>query len=278
MNSISVLEWNIHQQGGSGGGNIPSWVKDEINGYDIVVFTEFCTRCDRRATFISEIEQLGYHCVASDNTDGNDIFIAVKSCFSVMDYAWVSCYGVNAIPENLRVDIDCDGQPLTVMGIRIKTNNNFKVRRQQFQWALEQVGKMKQPVLITGDFNNGRRRSNNKDWNISIMRDMLEAKEFTLYTPEGSSIYGVENYNGYEFPDDHFATKKAMITLYHYDREFTSHDPLTYFLGQDFQEPWYPGANEKDLAKVAPPFPDHAILKGTLHFLCKESDFSGPSV
>ena len=77
LKAISVLEWNINQRGGKGRGNIPPWVKDEINGYDIVILTEFCTGCDGRAAFISELEQRGYHCAVSDNSNGNDILIAI---------------------------------------------------------------------------------------------------------------------------------------------------------------------------------------------------------
>lgn len=266
MNSISILEWNINQRGGKGRGNIPPWVKDEINGYDIVVITEFCTGCDR--PFISELEQLGYHCAASENSNGNDILIAVKSKFSIQHCSWVPCYGVNnpdSIPENLQVDIDCDGSILTIVGVRIKTVDTFNMRRQEFEWVLDQISDIKHPILMAGDFNHGRRSSPNADWSMSIMEGMLKGKEFTLYTPEGSSIYCVENYYG-EFPNDHFVVKGAEILLKPYDRNFTSRDPSAYFLGKDFKEKWYPGATDGDLAKIDPPFPDHAILKGTLRF------------
>lgn len=266
LKAISVLEWNINQRGGKGRGNIPPWVKDEINGYDIVILTEFCTGCDGRAAFISELEQRGYHCAVSDNSNGNDILIAINACFSILNSTWVPCYGMNSFPENLRVDIDCDGSPLTAMGIRIKTLDNFKMRKQEFKWVLEQIRDLKHPILMAGDFNHGKRGSRNQDWSISIMEDMLKGKGFTLYTPEGSSIYGVENYNGNEFPDDYFAAKGATITLRPYDRDFTSRNPSAYPFGRDFQELWYPGARDGDLAKIASSFPDHAILKGNLCF------------
>lgn len=272
--SVTVLEWNVHQQGGAGKGVIPPWVKKEISGFDIVVLTEFCGICEGRNEFIASLEELGYHCVASENPKGykgyqNDILIAVKSSFSIQKCSWVPCYGVNnpdAIPENLRVDIDCGGTILTVLGVRIKTLVNFKMRKQQFQWVLDQIVDIKHPILIAGDFNHGKRGSCNTDWSMSIMEDMLKSKGFTLYTPEGSSIYCVKNYNGNEFPDDHFITKGAEVSVDNYDRNFTERDPSAYFLGKDFQEQWYPGANDNKLAKVAPSFPDHAILKGTLRF------------
>lgn len=273
MNTISILEWNIHQRGGDGEGIIPPWVKDEINGFDIVVLTEFCTKKfdKKRTAFITELEQLGYHCATSENPKGNDVLIAVKKArLSILRHSWVPCYGskeLESIPENLQVDIDCVGRTLTVMGIRIRTlDHDYKMRRKECKWVLDRMRDIKHPILMAGDFNHGRRRSPNPDWSISIMEDMLKGKELTLYTPEGSSIFCEENYNGDEFPDDHFAAKGAEISLEPYDRDFTSREPLAYFLGRDFREQWHPGARDKDLAKVEPPFPDHAILKGTLHF------------
>ena len=58
----------------------------------------------------------------------------------------------------------------------------------------------------------------------------------------------------------------AKISRLLYDRGFIGRDPLAYFLDRDFRQLWYPGANARELAAVAPPFPDHAILKGTLEF------------
>lgn len=271
MKSLSILEWNIHGQGGAGGGNIPTWVKDEVNGQDIVVLTEFCGVSEGRNRFIADLEELGYHCVASENPAGNDILIAVKSCFPILDSSWVSCYGVNSLPENIRADIDCGGSVLTIAGLRIKalnrvhSNRKNRMRQEEFLWALNRIKGIKNPTLIAGDFNNNRRGSPNPDWSLSLMEERLDKAGFALYTPEGSSVFE-EKPRFSEFPYDHFAAKGATMTLYSYERNFTSRDPSAYFLGRDFREPWYPGANEGDLAKVAPPFPDHAILKGTLFF------------
>lgn len=274
MENMSIFEWNIHQQGGVGKGIIPPWVKDEVSGFDIAVLTEFCGICEGRSKFIASLEGVGYHCVASQNPKGykgvrNDILIAVKSNFSIQQCSWVPCYGVDhsdSIPENLRVDIDCNGSILSVVGVRIRARDNYKMRKQQFQWVLNQIVDIKHPILIAGDFNHGKRESGNPDWSISIMEGMLKNTGFALYTPEGSSIYCVKNYNGYEFPDDHFIAKGSEINLEPYNRDFTAHDPVAYRWGRDFQEPWYPGANLEELAKVDPSFPDHAILKGTLSF------------
>lgn len=271
MKEISILEWNINQRG-RGEGIIPSWVKDEIGSSDIVILTEFCTKCRGRDDFIMDLEQLGYHCAVSENSKGNDILIAVKSKFCILGYSWEPCYGEDTIPENLRVDIDCDGRTLTVVGIRIKSLDGIKAhderyrrRKRELRWVLNWIKDPKGSVLISGDFNNNRRGSPNTDWSLAVMEEMLKEQSFCLYTPEGSSIYEEKPQNA-EFPYDHFAAKGVKITpfSYVYDRDFTRRDPLGYFLGRDFRKPWYPGA--QDLPSVSPPLPDHAILKGTLSF------------
>ena len=273
---LSILEWNIHQQGGKGKGSIPSWVKEEVRGFDVIVLTEFCTKCDGRTAFLAALEQLGYACTASENSEGNDILIAVNSRFPIVDCTWTPCYGIDFLPENLLVHIDCGGKRLTVAGVRIKALTKPKMksaefrqilqkRKAEFVWTLNRLKDIQNPILLTGDFNNNRRGSGNKEWSLSVMEEDLKKEGFTLYTPKGSSIYEEESRYA-EFPYDHFAVKRAAVSLHPYDRDFTRHDSTAYFLGRDFREPWYPGSVQSTFAQVSPSFPDHAILKGELFF------------
>lgn len=277
MKELRIFEWNINQRGGEGRGVIPDFVVDVISqsDADIVVLTEFCTIkfLNGRFQFINKMNDLGYYCYASNNGDGNDILIGVKRCDSIKHKFWgfQKCYGypsLESFPENLRVDVDCgDCNILSIVGVRIRTVVEYAQRRNEFQWVLDQIENIKNPIIIAGDFNHGRCNSINLDWNISIMKEMLVKEDFTLYTPTGSSISRMQNYNKnritgrYEeifFPDDHFATKGVVIEGKVYDREFTSRCP---------NKGTYRGT---DLSNVSPPFPDHAILKGTLIFPTKE--------
>lgn len=256
--SLSVMELNIHQQGGAGKGVIPPWVKEETSGFGIAVLTEVCTKCSCRSEFIGELEQLGYGCAASENRGGNDILIAVKSCFPICRSSWVPCYGNDSVPENLRVDIDCGGRLLTVLGVRIKDlHGNAQKRSDEFRLLLDWVKDTENPVLITGDFNNNRRGTSCEAWNLNVMEEMLSSKGFKLYTPEGGSIYQ----EGSPFPYDHFIAKGVEIDLQPYDRDFTRRDRAVYRWGRDFCSGY--GAEKES---VEPGFPDHAILKGTLRF------------
>lgn len=92
---------------------------------------------------------------------------------------------MDALPENLRVDLDCGGRTPSVVDIRLKFLDRVK--------ALRERNRLRRRQLL-------------------------------------------------------------------YDRDFTGRDPLAYFLGRDFRQPWYPGADARELDSVAPPFPDHAAL------------------
>ncbi len=278
MNPISIVEWNINQQGGTGAGVIPHWVKDEINGFDIVVLTEFCgtgTCSNGRNKFIADLESYGYQCAASENPPGcnrigsrNDILIAVKSTrLSIRQVSWVPCYDSNrdldSIPENLRVDIDCGGSLLSVIGIRIKALDNYKLRKQEFLWVMDQIREIENPIIITGDFNNFRRGTTERSWNKTVIHELSMKERFNLHTPKGSSITKEHPPKEYEFPEDHFLVRNAEICEPVYDRSFTRRDKSIYRWGRDFCEQWQRGTNQE---AVKPPFPDHAILKGTLYF------------
>lgn len=39
--NLSVLKWNLHQQGGKG--HVPPFVSEEIHIFDMACLTEFCT-------------------------------------------------------------------------------------------------------------------------------------------------------------------------------------------------------------------------------------------
>lgn len=285
MKNISVLEWNINQRSGVGKGEIPYWIKDEIEAADadIVVLTEFCTQCYERIKFVNDLKRLGYHCVASENSVGNDMLIGVKSPLEILCCYWFPCQGVTRdekyddIPENLSVDIDCDGTTLTVIGLRIKAFNRDTYRfkeimskkREEFISILNSAKYIENPVLITGDFNNHRRGYDNENsYNIAAIDKILKETYpgYVRNTPDGASwAEDSDNQDDHCFALDHFITKGISIKegTMMYDRSFVYRDAQTYKWGTNFQEPWHLNADLDKLPHVNPPFPDHAILKGT---------------
>lgn len=86
-------------------------------------------------------------------------------------------------------------------------------------------------IIIAGDFNNNRRFTICKDWNMN--RLTCESGEYTVYTPEGGSWK--VNDEKYTFPLDHFITRNCEIKNYIYDKNY-----------------------------IKPSYSDHAMLIGTL--------------
>lgn len=265
---LNIISWNVNHRGNRGRGQIPLWIQDEICGADIIVLTEFPCQCLERDAFLGSLADHGYRFAVSENPAGNDVLVAVKSSYPILRCSWVPCYGVDGIPENLRVDIRCEETILTIFGVRIKAlggdRQKSQKRRAELQWVLKQVEDVDHPIVITGDFNSNRRETVDKIWSMDAMKSML--KGYTLYTPEGSSVFEETPWKApsHEFPYDHFAVKNAGIANPTYDRDFTERHPQIYTLHRDFREPWYPGAQEKGLRAIDAPYPDHAILKGTL--------------
>lgn len=281
VRALSVMVWNIHQQGGYGEGKIPLFVIDEIKKADIAILTEFCTRGPRcakgREQFIQALEAAGYQCCVSDNGTGNDVLIAVRKEYPIKSVDWEPCYkgedeDPERVPENLQVDIDVGGETVSVLGVRIKTTADFGMRRSQFaHWLLPRLSKIKNPVIVAGDFNNNRRGVEakfDKDrvpktqrWSIVQMDHMLaerfpDKKEAVIRkTPAGGSIFEAESRRGPEFEcaEDHFLIRGLRCEkLFDYDRDFAkgkAGKERGYMLSDDFFD-------------VPAGLPDHAILRG----------------
>lgn len=276
--TLTVETWNIHQQGGKGRGAIPGWVVDEIRGADMAILTEFCTETlacmDGRRRFIQRMEEAGYQCCASDNKDGNDILIAVKKEYPVQFVGWCPCYkeggceDPDRVPENLRVDIDVHGTTVTIFGVRIKdvpSKNNKELREKgiedtkqaekrltEFNKLLEWVEKKMKggaPVIVAGDFNNYRRGTTVKKWNIGEIKKLAEQKGLALVSPEHGGSWGGSSS---EFAEDHFLVAGMTCqTLFPYDRNFAK--------GEEGKKRGY---LDGDLSGVPVGIPDHAILRG----------------
>ena len=266
MKSMTILEWNIHGSGGYGRDPVPRWIPEETAGAQIIVLTEFCgSRRPDGKLLIRDLEERGYHCAASENSGGNDVLIA--SCYPIIKSSWEPCCGKDALPENLRAELNCGGSILTVFGVRIKSLDRdprkYLQRKTAFRWVLDQLRDEKHPVVIAGDFNNNRRATVEETWSLKAMDRMLRDSGYIRSTPAGSSIYEESRGNApdYEFAYDHFISKDVSISQQEYDRDFTERHPRHYPYGRNFCPPWRPGADRNG---VAAPYPDHAILRGVV--------------
>lgn len=256
---LTIMEWNIHQQGlYCKDTPLPIWIIDEFAGSDIVVLTEYCHRNNRSEEFVQAIREKGYHCVFSKNTGGNDILIAVKDCYPVVEHTFEACYGIDHIPENLRVDIMVGEGIISVVGVRIKTVG-YTERKTELEWLMKQIKDIANPIVITGDFNNNQRKTIEKRWNLDVL-DKCLLPGFARITPDGSSIF--EEKSRSEFPEDHFLAKGMTLEALPYDREFCTRHKTIYQWGKDFQ--LYKGKDDVEHIRVG--YPNHAILKGSIEF------------
>lgn len=278
---IKICEWNIHHQGGRDQEGkmleeeAPGWVVDELKDQDIVVLTEFPTKTgsaskDSRSSIIGRLHARGFACFLSDNRRGNDVLIAVKVSLiaeSKLEFSFSNpyCNEDKLIPENAFVKLKIGDRYLVVVGVRIRTLKDFKERKEQFDWLMDELKRLNEgPVLLVGDWNHGRVCSPNENWSIGAMTNCLEKMNYSVCPMEGSSIY--QENGPCDFPDDHFIVSQAMLCLKEvkYDRDFTERDSSVYKFGRrgrDFCK-WSSDENES----VPPPFPDHAMLKATLSF------------
>lgn len=265
-----ILVWNINQATDRyRRNNIPDFVRDELinKSADIVILTEFC-HCNNSEVFIKEtFTNKGYDYRFTNNkTDKqNDVLIAWKQeLFKFQSVEVIKTTKVNNMPNFLIVHLkNNSGNKVSIAGLRI-TLKSYINRREQMVYALEKV-KDYENIILGGDFNNLRRGTAIKEWNLNEILKICNKYEFDLHTPEGQSIYQEQAQSlDFEFAEDHFITKGTNIKMreYYYDRGFTKKNPDVYLFKGDFQV-----YNDR-VKRVtwAIPFgsgiPDHAILQG----------------
>lgn len=262
--NLNIMEWNIHQQGlYLKDTPLPFWIVDEFGDSDIVVLTEYCHRNSKADEFVCKICDQGYHYNFSQNLSGNDVLIAVREKYQILDVSFESCGGIAAVPENLRVDLKVGENTLSVIGVRIKEfgfrrkkseeimqkdyqEQAFK-RAKNMEWLMQWVKGIQNPVVIMGDFNQYQRRTSVMEWNLGVI-DTMVSPSFVRITPDGQSIYKEEDD---KFPHDQFIVKGMNVKEARYDREFVRLDRIAYYCG-------------KDLNSIDAGYPDHAILRGSI--------------
>lgn len=276
-----IIEWNINQATDKYGINIiPDFIINELvkQNPDLVVLTEFrfCKNSDdflRQAFEERNYDYFPKEATHNTNNGQNEVLIAWrKELFECIQdgQSSVETTWENNHPNCVKVQLEekINGSNFTVVGLRITMAKRIcnDLGRSAKQKALQEQANLRRcqmeyvykllegcsRVLIAGDFNNYRRGSQLKNWNINQLNCMR--KEYTVYTPSGQSICEEEKSDkDYEFAEDHFIAKKCVIKDYIYDRGFMNQEKKVYRLGKNF-----PDWNELN------GFPDHAILCGDL--------------
>lgn len=267
---MKVIEWNINHRYGHSKKEMPKWIKDVIDEEKatIIVLTETSFKIPNwKDEYRNLFDRKDYYVFCSNNTavGNNEVTIAIKrDCFNI-EYIKSYLSEGHRYPDHLEVHCihKTTKKKFVVVGVRIHAMNiSNQQKREEFNTVLESV-KYDENVMIVGDFNNYRRGFDDSYWCLSKIGELAIKEGFSMYTPQGGSIYR-DNDGDYSFPEDHIFIKGQInINTYRYERSlFTNRDATVYKWKTDFQKCKGKDENGKYLYdNINDPFPDHAIIE-----------------
>lgn len=267
---MKVIEWNINHRYGHSKKKMPKWIKDVIDEEKatIIVLTEASFKIPNwEDEYRNLFDRNKYYVFCSNNTavGNNEVTIAIeKDCFNI-EYIKSYLSEGHLYPDHLEVHCihKITKKKFVVVGVRIHSMNiSNQQKREEFNTVLESV-KYDENVMIVGDFNNYRRGFDDSYWCLSKIDELVTKEGFSMYTPQGGSIYK-DNDGAYSFPEDHIFIKGQLnINTCKYERSlFTNRDTTVYKWKTDFQK--YRGKDKNGeylYDNIDDPFPDHAIIE-----------------
>lgn len=201
MRNLTILEWNIHQQGRISK-VIPMNILNYLIDIDIIVLLEINTKSINFSEFCNSLYLYGYsvYMTCYEECDyANDILIAVNSTRNIFvkKVSYYTAYNnslkTDDIPENLLLDIEIDNKSYMIAGVRIKElKSKYSMRKKQMETLIEWTKDIKVPIFLVGDFNNLRENTTEKDWNINVL-DSIKG-QFIRKTPTKNHSWGVSYY------------------------------------------------------------------------------------
>lgn len=272
---LKIMEWNIHQQGRQyengkiGDCEIPLWILREIpDKVDIVVFTEFNCHAKNIQEFYNGLIENGFSYSTTKHSCpwSNDILIAACSDkIVVKEVSYVKAYpdtantsfkiDWDAIPENLRVDINVSKTDIHLWGIRIKDLKcNYRNRKKEMETVMEWLKEVAGINVLVGDFNNLREDTIEKNWNLGVL-DNLIGKEYERKTPKNHS-WGVSqnknnDFDGYIKNDHIIHSKEISVSVENYNWSYLNNSHYSKEL-----------EGNKSHIVIPAGKPDHGILIG----------------
>lgn len=271
---MKVIEWNINHRYGHSKKKMSKWIKDVIDEEKatIIVLTEASFKIPNwEDEYRNLFDRNKYYVFCSNNTavGNNEVTIAIeKDCFNI-EYIKSYLSEGHLYPDHLEVHCihKITKKKFVVVGVRIHAMNiSNQQKREEFNTVLESV-KYDENVMIVGDFNNYRRGFDDSYWCLSKIDELATKEGFSMYTPQGGSIYK-DNDGAYSFPEDHIFIKGQLnINTCKYERSlFTNRDTTVYKWKTDFQK--YRGKDKNGeylYDNIDDPFPDHAIIEAGIH-------------
>lgn len=273
-NLMKVIEWNINHRYGHSKKKMPKWIKDVIDEEKatIIVLTETSFKIPNwEDEYRNLFDRNKYYVFCSNNTavGNNEVTITIeKDCFNI-EYIKSYLSEGHLYPDHLEVHCihKITKKKFVVVGVRIHAMNiSNQQKREEFNTVLESV-KYDENVMIVGDFNNYRRGFDDSYWCLSKIDELATKEGFSMYTPQGGSIYK-DNDGAYSFPEDHIFIKGQLnINICKYERSlFTNRDTTVYKWKTDFQK--YRGKDKNGeylYDNIDDSFPDHAIIEAGIH-------------
>ena len=273
-NIVKIIGWNINHRYGHSKAKMPKWVKKVIQNKkaDIIVLTETSFKVSNwEEEYNNLVKREDYYVFCSNNTDvgNNEVTIALNKAYFNVECVKSFLSENHRYPDHL--EIHCihkkTKKKFVIIGMRIHTTNiTDQQKKNEFNTILKSV-KDYENIMIVGDFNNYRRGFENNVWCLKEMEKLAHWEDFSVYTPNGGSIY--QNSAGnFSFPEDHILLKGQSVKLtklYNYDRSFVNEEPGVYIWGKDFQK--YKGKDidgKNMFDNIKDPFPDHAIIEADL--------------
>lgn len=238
---MRLIEWNIngrstHKKQAKASNFIFKKLMD--HNPDVVVLTEFVSASYKDLENL--LGQKHYSYFHSDNK-GNDILIAYKN--SKFNLPYPSAFELekdkpNFFNLNLEDLETC--KRIVIGGVRIKIGGDpfqdFKSRRQQFNWLTDKLEQVKYPMLIVGDLNNGVYHNGSPDeeqtfigkprqyYNYYLIKRQMKENSVTVTTPaRGMSWRNCRL--------DHCLSKKLKILSASYDSSFMNDPDYKHIIG-----------------------------------------------
>lgn len=264
---MKVIEWNVH---GLMNSRCPAYVANEINrlNSDVVILTEYVENINYNGKFETYMKTKYFLCRQPQLIEGNGILIAIKKSDRIRIDCRKRIWRINDIPNTSSPDflhtfMEYNEQPISIIGMRVKTYDNYINRRKQVETVIEYINNLdevhKSRVIVMGDFNNSQilgdenkyneikqyKGKDTENYNLQILKSDFKAAGFYVFnsTPKGN-VYNKYSQliSGFPYKQDHIFVKGMNVSDTEYDWSYKEQNYIR-DIGRD---------------------PDHAILKANI--------------
>ena len=242
---MRLIEWNINGRSRSTHkqAKASNFIYKKIMDHspDVIVLTEFVSASYEGLKAL--LGQQDYFCFHSGNI-GNEILIAIKKDkYDVFCSSALELENQPNRPNYLSLTLkDLEtGKKIVLVGVRITIGGSdlfqdFKSRRQQLNWLTDKLERVKYPMLIVGDLNNGVYHNGSPDeeqtfigkprqyYNYYLVKRKMKENSVTVTTPARGMSWRYCRL-------DHCLSKKLRILSASYDSSFMNDPDYKHIIG-----------------------------------------------